>query len=105
MHTMRVDYRDSDRIWLACIGPDYRVYGYYADSNRFYFSDALHYDYFGDRQMIFTFISPHQSVDLINDGVGAPSHFPPGGAARLIEAPWSMSAEEVLGDAAADIIS
>ncbi|MGB3187714.1 MAG: hypothetical protein WBG36_05325 [Ornithinimicrobium sp.] len=100
---MRVDYRDSDRVWLACLGSDYRVYGYLAASGRFHFSDSLHYDYFGDRQFLFTFITAAEAADLIRAGTGGTSHVTPGATEQLVAAPWSLSAEEVLGEAAADI--
>ncbi len=96
-------YQQGDPYWVVCITPFSRVYAYLWKTNQFHYFHALDLDYHWDMDMDYVEIEPAEAVALINSGVGRLDPSKAYVADRLIASEKSLSAEEVLGEAAAGI--
>ncbi len=103
MRIMKATFADEAPYWVVCIGPDSRVYGYLSATNKFHFSHGLDTEYYWDHDLIFADIDPTEAVDLINSGIGKFEEEKAWVIERLTQAEWSLSADEVLGEASAAI--
>ncbi|MGB3827359.1 MAG: hypothetical protein WA962_01160 [Ornithinimicrobium sp.] len=103
MKILKATYNQEYPYWVACIGPDTRVYAYISKTNLFHYSHALDLDYYWDMDMDYVTIEPSEAVDLINSGIGQLDESKAWVVERLIASEWSLSADEVLGEAAGGI--
>ncbi len=103
MKILKATYNEGEPYWVACIGPDTRVYAYLSKTNLFHYAHALDVDYYWDMDMAYFEIESSEAVALINSGVGRLDASKAWVVERLSNSEWSLSAEEVLGEAAAGI--
>lgn len=89
--------------WVACMGPNKWVHGYLAQTNQFHYSHALDDDYYWEMDFEYVDIDPAAAVSLINAGAGRLDDSKSWVVERLVASESILSAEEVLGEAAADI--
>lgn len=104
MRLLKSTNEEGRIVWVAVLGPEARVYCYLHLTGHFHVNSGLHHDYFFEQENSYEDIDPTEAVRLINAGTGRHSERNEHIARRISESQWSMSAEEVLGDAASDII-
>lgn len=85
--------------WVACVGLDGRLYSYVHLAHRFQFNHGLDHDYYWEQENEYVDITTQEAIQLIKSGVGRLGGDKEWIARNLIEAEWSLSASEVLGEA------
>lgn len=83
--------------WVACVGPDGRLYSYVHLAQRFQFNHGLDHDYYWEQESEYIDITVPEAIHLIESGVGQLDGEKEWVARNLTKAEWSLSVSEVLG--------